>query len=57
MKAFHKELARECAERELFKETFRAAVEREKARIREAYARSFWRRVFPYTIKITRRES
>lgn len=44
------------ARTELREENFRTAVEREKARIRAADARSVWRRVFPYTINITRRD-
>lgn len=43
----------QTAKEELAEERFRAAVEKEKARLRAR--RSFWQKVFPYKITITRR--
>lgn len=43
----------ETARREIEEETFRAAVEAEKIRIREY--RSLWVRLFPWKITITKR--
>ena len=43
------------ARAELERERFRAAVEAEKAKLRERELRPWWRKIFPFVISIKRR--
>lgn len=44
----------ELAQKEMAAEQHRRAVEEMKQRIRERQARSWWKRLFPFTVKIER---
>jgi hypothetical protein len=48
--------ARERARIEMEEEDYNAEKEREKARIRRRQRTTWWQRMFPFQIKITRRE-
>ena len=57
MKPSTLEFARERARQEIEEEDYYAAKDAEKARLRRLRNQSWWQRLFPFVITITRRDS